>query len=154
METTNIISNKDKFISLTESHSSALGTIVPDIVATAKADLLQMEIPTTRHEEWKYTRTTKLSQENWKFSNAESKLPNDAFLISDLNASRIVFVNGKWDASQSEIKNEAGVSIFTSENITTDFISKIDITPSANFFEASKKLHAQIWLPFTLQKTK
>lgn len=140
METTNIISNKDKFITLTESQSSVLGNIAPIIYENAKADLLVMEIPTTRHEEWKYTRTAKLAQENWKFSEAKSALPKGGFVIDNLDASRIVFINGKWDESQSDIKTEPGVTLFSKESLTSDFLDNIAINASANFFEAFQKV--------------
>ncbi len=66
METTKL-STLDKWLSLNEEASTLDGALATE----AKVLLQGLEFPHTRMEEWKYTRTQKLAQGNWKLTAAE-----------------------------------------------------------------------------------
>jgi Fe-S cluster assembly protein SufD len=66
METTKL-STLDKWLALNGDQKTIEGALAND----SKALISGMEFPHTRLEEWKYTRTQKLAQGNWKLSAAE-----------------------------------------------------------------------------------
>lgn len=66
-------------------------------------------LPTTRHEEWKYTNITPIAKQEFDFQ-ATSGLSNEEvtdFTIPGLDAHRVVFVNGVYNASLSSPVSEA-----------------------------------------------
>ncbi len=69
-----------------------------DAFAAALADGL----PTTRAERWKYTSLRALERRSFAAS-ASVLAPVDAAMLADVHAPRIVFVNGRFDASLSDI---------------------------------------------------
>ena len=69
--------------------------------------------PTSRSENWKYTRTTKITNANYKLQSTHSidPLAIEEFLIDGVSGSVLVFVNGFYDLDLSIIIPESGVSI-------------------------------------------
>jgi Fe-S cluster assembly protein SufD len=136
METTTDIRPKDKMIALSESAVSALSAALPEVVANAKAQLQQLEIPTTRNEEWKYTRTTRIAAESWSIQKDTNANGLENTTIDNLDAIRIVFINGFFSAENSAISAVEGLTILSNENITSENLKKFNVASPANFFEA------------------
>ena len=136
METTTDIRPKDKMIALSESAVSALSAALPEVVANAKAQLQQLDIPTTRNEEWKYTRTTRIAAESWSIQKDNNSNGLENTIIDNLDAIRIVFINGFFSAENSAISAVEGLTILSNENITSENLKKFNVASPANFFEA------------------
>ena len=136
METTTDIRPKDKMIALSESAVSALSAALPEVVANAKAQLPQLDIPTTRNEEWKYTRTTRIAAESWSIQKDTNSNGLENTIIDNLDAIRIVFINGFFSAENSAISTVEGLTILSNENITSENLKKFQVASPANFFEA------------------
>jgi len=68
--------------------------------------------PTSRNEDWKYTSLEKLAAQNFASSNGESKIlhSDEIFARSmiDLDAPRLVFINGRYSAPLSGVGNSVG----------------------------------------------
>ncbi len=111
METATTSPLKEKFLTSFESHESALAQINPEIVAGAKSAIDELDFPTTRTEEWRYTRTARISNEQWKIIENKSSIDITPFLIPNLNADVVVFVNGFHREDLSAISNLFGVSV-------------------------------------------
>lgn len=75
----------------------------------ARAALPQLEFPTTKQEYWKYTRTGKLKNKNWKFATdgAIDKLPAAVESLPN----RLVIVNGHFSPAHSSIPEIDGLYI-------------------------------------------
>jgi Fe-S cluster assembly protein SufD len=85
----------------------------------AQNALLQFDLPTTRNEEWKYTRTARIAQIEWLPAAAGATVNVQAFDIPGLDASKIVFVDGIFRPELSETKTlPEGISI--DDNPATD----------------------------------
>lgn len=136
METTTDIRPKDKMIALSESAVSALSAALPEVVANAKAQLQQLDIPTTRNEEWKYTRTTRIAAESWSIQKDTNSNGLENTIIDNLDAIRIVFINGFFSAENSAISAVEGLTILSNENINAENLKKFNVASPANFFEA------------------
>jgi Fe-S cluster assembly protein SufD len=136
METTTDIRPKDKMIAISESAVSALSAALPEVVANAKAQLQQLDIPTTRNEEWKYTRTTRIAAESWSIQKDTNSNGLENTIIDNLDAIRIVFINGFFSAENSAIYTVEGLTILSNENITSENLKKFHVASPANFFEA------------------
>ena len=80
--------------------------------------------PTTRSEAWKYTRTTKISNATFAFNTAETITSIEDYKIAGINGSVIVFVNGFFNASLSEIKGEEGISIRPLSAVDSDWLKE------------------------------
>ncbi|MEY3397798.1 MAG: Fe-S cluster assembly protein SufD [Bacteroidota bacterium] len=86
---------------------AVLKPLLPELYEEA-ADLLPEAVfPTTRTEDWKYTRTTRISSQNWKWSEA-TEYDWKQYLIPDADAHVFVFINGWFVASQSHALSGKG----------------------------------------------
>lgn len=132
MSTTTAIAPKEKFLQLVEEAKTQFAPA--EHVREAAIELLnQMEIPTIRDEEWKYTRTTKLANEPWKWSNDHSVETIIPYRIPNLNATEIVFVNGKFSRELSADLLVDGLTFMSGETLVS--LEAPQIKPT-NFFEA------------------
>lgn len=152
MEATTVISNKDKFIALNESKSSVLKNSWANEIEAANAAFTTFELPTTRHEEWKYTRTTRLANENWKWSESLENSGLSNTIIEDLNAARIVFINGNLSLADSSFNNAIGCTISVNENIAASDIAQINVAPSTNVFEAFQRTNTSAAISIRVEK--
>lgn len=75
----------------------------------------ELGIPTTKHEDWKYTRLDVIRDTDWSLVEAATLKAEDIerFLIKDLDVYRLVFVNGYLSRSLSDVKGlpEKGVVV-------------------------------------------
>jgi Fe-S cluster assembly protein SufD len=101
METTTISPAKEKWMRTLVSHEFTNGK--------ASAALEQFDFPTTRDEDWKYTRVARITNETWVKSDAVESCDVQPFLIPGLDAYTVVFVNGRYNAAQSSLPAEQGI---------------------------------------------
>jgi Fe-S cluster assembly protein SufD len=101
METTTISPAKEKWM-------AALGGNHEFTNSLAFA-IEQLDFPTTRHEDWKYTRVARITNETWVKSDAVESCDVQPFLIPGLDAYTVVFVNGRYNAAQSTLPAEQGI---------------------------------------------
>jgi Fe-S cluster assembly protein SufD len=93
METAIATSPKEKFLAPFAQTKSALSNAT-NWVSLAQEALGQLELPTTRVEDWKYTRTVRISQEHWELSQAAAAVNLSDYAIPGLDAHVLVFVDG------------------------------------------------------------
>ena len=70
-------------------------------------------LPTTRDEDWKYSDLTRISTllgEQWWDVAAEGIVDATSFIIPDLDAYKVLFVNGCFDAEASELPETVNVT--------------------------------------------
>lgn len=84
----------------------------------AAEELKGMSLPTTRWEAWKYTSVRPLLAHS--FQQAKGTTVNDItpYLIPELDANIMVFVNGKYDGSLSQIEPQSGLTIRSLDAVT------------------------------------
>lgn len=75
----------------------------------AKQALNAMDFPTTRVEDWKYTRVSKISNKTFK-QEKESADASD-FFIPNAETHKLVYINGFFDENQSEILEDEAIKI-------------------------------------------
>lgn len=75
------------------------------------AAIEQLDFPTTRDEEWKYTRVARIANETWMKNDTVESCDIQPFLIPGLDAYTIVFVNGRYNAAQSTLPAEQGIHV-------------------------------------------
>lgn len=97
---------KEQFNQLQQADSSSLATIRQD----AFNAFGQMGIPTTRHEEWKYTRISSLFNKDYQLLALHSRPEAAAIAALRLpgseNANEILFINGIYAADLSVIRSK------------------------------------------------
>jgi Fe-S cluster assembly protein SufD len=137
---TTIENIKERFEQLQSQNKNGLGTIRRN----AFEDFNSMGIPTVKHEEWKYTRISKV------FNN-EFNLPLIANELSpeDLNAIRLpgyeeanelFFINGIFSFGQSVIRSDE-LNVIALEEASKDYKEIISqhFGHSSNYFKIWKK---------------
>lgn len=96
-----------------------------------------MDFPTTRVEEWKYTRVARIA--NKTFQQKEQKANIDKFLIPDLKAHVIVFLNGFYDSSLSNIQEDDALTIQSIEELDHEYYGDIMEGVEENVFSLINK---------------
>lgn len=117
MEKVSQPSIKEDWISSLGSHSeSALSASSPGKIAFEK--LRTQDFPTTRQEQWKYTRTSRIQNEKWKISPENNIIDLSGFRIPGIKTKELVFINGflRKDLSGVFLKEEIEV-IDVAENL-------------------------------------
>lgn len=99
-----VASKKDKFLNTLQGHTSALQND-QGLFSEATSALETLDFPTTRVEDWKYTRTTRISNEQWQLVQHAKSVNVEPFLIPDLDAHLIVFVDGVYNSHLSNVEN-------------------------------------------------
>ncbi|MFM9005029.1 MAG: SufD family Fe-S cluster assembly protein, partial [Flavobacteriales bacterium] len=103
MGTTTVSTAKEKWMRvLREDHQFSSGLV---------AALESFDFPTTRDEEWKYTRVARITNETWGKSDSVEAADVQPCLIAGLDAYTIVFVNGRYNAALSAIPAEQGIHV-------------------------------------------
>jgi Fe-S cluster assembly protein SufD len=92
------ISPKEKLMALLSS-----GRYQDAASKKAIAALQEFALPTTRNEEWKYTRTARIAAGDWSLSKTIHKAETELFSIPELNAIRLIFVDGVFDETSSDL---------------------------------------------------
>lgn len=92
----------EKFLETVKSHTSALQSSAPNAVLRSREALAALSFPTTRQEEWKYTRTARISSEAWTIQREHAVADINAWRIPDMDARVLVFVNGFYSEALSD----------------------------------------------------
>lgn len=96
---TTIISPKEKFLE-TFLSSAVNGGVGKEAMESIK----NMDFPTTRNENWKYTRVTPIIKHDYKiYKDTKSNLDIESYKITGLKANVLVFVNGYFAPEKSII---------------------------------------------------
>jgi Fe-S cluster assembly protein SufD len=153
MESAIATSPKEKFVSSFHASKSAVSHAV-NWTRLAKEALSTMDLPTTRVEDWKYTRTTRITQEDWKIGNASATVAMAKHGIAGIDAHLLVFVDGifrpdlshhhlgqKLSTEAQDKSNFAFSSLFSALNVAhcTGYIS-LDI-PKGEVLEKPILIH-------------
>ena len=106
------IEGKEKFINDFETFSDLY--LKNDSLNTLRKNSIQrfseLGFPTTKNEEWKYTSVSSIAKTNFRFASPSDKFTLtktdiEKFLLCGKEATVLVFENGKFNESLSEIKN-------------------------------------------------
>jgi Fe-S cluster assembly protein SufD len=137
--------------------------VLPSANRNRAAEILQtLDYPTTRMEAWKYTRVAKIKNTTFSVSNSEvENLDLAPFIIPNLEGSRIVFVNGFYNAKLSVLEAESGLSVQALSQKPTWAASYVDtILPyegeffnALNSFSATDGVAIQIAKKATIQQS-
>ncbi len=76
----------------------------------AKAELENLDFPTTRDEYWKYTRVSKIVNKKYA-TGASQDLDINSYLIPELDANILILVNGQFNVSLSSIEEKEGINV-------------------------------------------
>lgn len=86
-----------------------LATETGELLSSARETVRTKPAPTTRTEAWKYTRTTRIINQKW--SNTVGTVDVNAYAVPDLDAWRLVFVNGVFQSEHSSWPKAEGLSV-------------------------------------------
>ncbi|RYM32351.1 Fe-S cluster assembly protein SufD [Brumimicrobium glaciale] len=112
---------------------------ISDVRKQAMDALSGMDFPTTRVEEWKYTRVAKYVKKKYKQVQASANVGE--YTIADLNAHQLVFVNGYYDESLSTILEDDAVSIHKIDDLNEEYYADIVDGTSENVFSLINKAY-------------
>ncbi|MFN5621461.1 MAG: Fe-S cluster assembly protein SufD [Flavobacteriales bacterium] len=101
METTTLNPAKERWVRVVRDGHECTKELL-DIVES-------FDFPTTRDEEWKYTRVARITNETWVKSHLVEQTDVQPFLIPGLDAYTIVFVNGRYNATLCKLPAEQGI---------------------------------------------
>lgn len=90
-------------------------SVAVNVDASAKAALESMRWPTTRDEDWKYTRTGRITKEQWAILEAPAQSNWKSMSIPALDAWQIVLINGRVDHAQSQLPVDANIQVTEDE---------------------------------------
>ena len=105
---------------LAQFATDELPSTVKEIRQEAANKLQNMSLPTTRWETWKYTSVRPLLEHHFQQASTSSKPDISPYLIPNLEADLIVFVNGIYQAELSHVEQGEGLSISTFGNLNAD----------------------------------
>jgi Fe-S cluster assembly protein SufD len=100
--------------------ASVFSTHFSSLVAAAEERVQATDFPTTRVEDWKYTRTTRISTNKWTIAKSDKAVDITPFLIDGLDAAVYVFVDGYFQAHLSRLTVIDGVSIQSIAELDAD----------------------------------
>lgn len=103
METTTISPARDKWMSSVVNRHEFTNELV--------AAIEQRDFPTTRDEDWKYTRVARITNETWVKSDAVESCDIQPYLIHALDVYTVVFVNGRYNAALSTLPAEQDIHV-------------------------------------------
>jgi Fe-S cluster assembly protein SufD len=119
METTAATSTaKEKLLSSLDGFQGVLSPATPS-VAEALLMLDKLEVPTTRVEDWKYTRTARLTNEPWKLATTAQTVDPASWMIPGLETDLVVFVDGCFRADLS-VASPRGFTLLENEFTPTE----------------------------------
>ena len=106
----------------------------------ARQALNAMDFPTTRVEDWKYTRVTRITNKSFK----QEKATVDAapFFIEGEKMHRLVFVNGFYDEKQSEILEDEALSFQSIIELDEQYYGDLMEDVEENVFSLISKAYA------------
>ena len=96
--------NEQKPLSLNDK----LSDFVKEIRRKAANQVVQLNIPTSKEEDWRFIDLSDLQKQDWSYGNAQKcnvSSSLDQFILSEASASRLVFVNGDYSPSLSDVSS-------------------------------------------------
>ncbi len=120
---TTIISPKEKFLEAFSS-SDVNGGVGIDAMESIK----NLDFPTTRNENWKYTRVAPIIKHDYKiYKNTKANLDIESYKIPGLKANVLVFVNGYFAPEKSIVfSNEKNLIITNIAQARKDYFSILE----------------------------
>ncbi len=119
----------------------------------ALATLAHMDFPTTRVEDWKYTRTTRIT--NKEFHQSEILDVNiNKFRIPNLEAHQLVFVNGYFRNELSSILKDEGLEIKTIQELDENLYADTLEDTEENVFSLINKAYSTSGTCINFKKNK
>jgi len=118
----------------------------------AKQALNAMDFPTTRVEDWKYTRTARITNKTYTQKEATSDIA--PYRIPNLKCHELVFVNGYFDKSASTFLEDDGLSIQGIETLDEASYAEILEDTEENVFSLINKAYSTGGLYIHLAKNK
>ncbi|MDX1651280.1 MAG: Fe-S cluster assembly protein SufD [Brumimicrobium sp.] len=102
--------------------------------------LQAMDFPTTKVEDWKYTRVTRITNKN--FEQRREDAETDNFLIPGMEAHVLVFINGYFSEKRSLIReDDEAVSILSIEELNDLYYSDLMDEIDENVFSLINKAY-------------
>lgn len=98
-----------------------------------------MDFPTTRVEEWKYTRVAKYTKK--KYKQVQTSTSVDEYTIEGLNAHQLVFVNGFFDEKASTILEDDTVVVQKIEELDEGYYVNLLDNTEENVFSLINKAY-------------
>lgn len=98
-----------------------------------------MDFPTTRVEEWKYTRVAKYTKK--KYKQIQTSTSVDEYTIEGLNAHQLVFVNGFFDEKASTILEDDTVVVQKIEELDEGYYVNLLDNTEENVFSLINKAY-------------
>lgn len=93
---------------------------------SAAQELKGMSLPTTKWEAWKYSSVKPLLAHTFKQASETEVSDITPYLIPGLDASIMVFVNGKYNPSLSQIEDQSGLIIRSLDAISENDLAAYD----------------------------
>ena len=118
----------------------------------AKQALNAMDFPTTRVEDWKYTRTSRITNKSYK--QLQTTLDISNYRIENLECHELVFVNGYFDPKSSTVLDDEGLSIQGIEQLDQEAYADILEDTEENVFSLINKAYSTGGLYIHLKKNK
>ena len=123
--------------------------------ALAFATLSQNVFPTTRTEAWKYTRTARIANAHFAIQTS-SEIPSiENYKIEGLTGSVLVFVNGFYSETLSEIIPETGLQVSPLSQVSPEWIaenSTKNIAVEGEIFNAINTYYATDGVAISISK--
>ncbi|MBW7868104.1 MAG: Fe-S cluster assembly protein SufD [Brumimicrobium sp.] len=117
---------------------------LPEVISNVRkqaADALNgMDFPTTKVEEWKYTRVSKYVKKKYIQSKIDADIQK--YIPSDLEGHRLIFINGYYNESLSSIiKEDNALNIQSIELLNEEYYTDILEDISENVFSLINKAY-------------
>lgn len=103
---------REKFIAGFEGQEHLGSEHIDRVYNEARFALSELPIPTTRHEAWKYTRVGRVVNADWHFAKHEGSVDITSHDVEGVG-SRLVFINGYYQADLSSVVEQKGVTILS-----------------------------------------
>ena len=140
MSSTLTTNKVEEFVSHIAENNLAVWNELPNIRKSGVEALKNLSFPNTKDEYWKYSRTTKITKNQYKFDQIDSANINlDEVRVAGLDTYEIVMVNGFLNTELSNLPKNDSITIksfeeCTTEELTTCFSQNLDTI--TNFFSA------------------
>ncbi len=99
-----------------------------------------MEFPTTRVEDWKYTRVGKITKRSFKQLN--TTIDTSPYIIEDLDAHQLVFVNGYYREDLSTVKKDVALTIQAVDRVDDAYYGQLVEDIDENVFSLMNKAYS------------
>ena len=106
----------------------------------ARQALNAMDFPTTRVEDWKYTRVTRIT--NKSFKQEKTTVDAQPFFIQGEKMHRLVFINGYFDQDQSIIHEDDALSFHEIHDLDSAYYNDLMEDVEENVFSLINKAFA------------